>query len=846
MTLLYLTLLYLLGIILSKLAWDAGWIGCTFPSWLWLLPLGGLPLTPLLNRLPCCTPPTAASLRWPVSAGFIPPRQYPSPGLIIACLLCLLLGFVRAAGQPLTPCWKPSDLAFYNLPTARAFDRTAPEAVITGYISSYPLVKDTDQRIHVVATHITVAGKEQPVTGELRLSTGLRRRYAYGQPVRLQGRLVTPPDFPDFSYRAYLARKGIHSLLYGARIDLLPAPLTGNPLLRGLYAVRARGEGLLNRLLPEPYAALANGMLLGIEAGIPDELYEQFNLTGSSHTIVISGSNVAIIAGVLLALGQRLGRRQATWLTLAGLGCYALLVGGDPAVLRATLMGGLYVVAIALRRRSTAIVSLAFACWAMTLLNAQTVWDVGFQLSSAATAGLILLTPGITAAFTRIWPRIQGGQPAAAGGIVESTRGILTGLMQDGLLVTIAANVTTLPLVLYYFGRLSLVSLATNLAIAPVQPLIMLWGSAGLLIGVSGLPWVAWLCLLVPWLSLFWTVTVVRWTAALPGASLTIEGYNLWALSLTYLLIAVSYWHTVLRQWVQQGMTQLRRHWQAYVLGPSAAGILSVGCLLLWLGALSQPDGRLHIYFLDIGQGDGILIQTPSGRQVLIDGGASPQQLFSELGAVMPFWDRSLDVVLMTHPDLDHMGAQVFVPDRYTISLAIETAASQANPDAAQWRQQMATNGVPVQRQHSGGWLDLGDGVALWVLWPTAAGYMGENADNENSLVTKLVYGDFTLLLTGDAGVPSERVLIAAGAPVAATVLKVGHHGSKGSTSTAFVEAVNPAIAVIQVGADNDYGHPHPDILARLAGQDILRNDLQGRIHLSSDGHQMWVETKRP
>lgn len=849
MTLLYLALTYLLGIILGKLMWDAGWIGCAFPQWVWLLPLAWLPLTPRLNRLPWFTPLSAATLRWPRSAGFEPPRRRSSPGVVAACGLCIFIGLLRVAGQPLTPCWTPTDLAFYNLPADRAFDRDAPEVTLTGYISSYPLVADTKQHIQIIATSHTLMGIERPVAGELRLNTGIRQLYAYGQPVRVQGRLVTPPDFTDFSYREYLARQGIHSLLYNAQIELLNAPPVGNPLLRALYAFRGRGEALLNHLLPEPYAALANGMLLGIEAGIPDELYEQFNLTGSSHTIVISGSNVAIIAGLLLALGQRLGRRQAVWFTLAGLGCYALLVGGDAAVLRATFMGGLYVVATALQRRSTALVSLAAACWIMTLLTPQTLWDVGFQLSSAATAGLILFTPGITAYFSRVWPRFHGGPLTAVGGMMDSAKGVLTGLIQDGLLVTFAANVTTLPLVLYYFGRLSLVSLLTNLAITPVQPLIMLWGSVGILIGVSGLPWVAWLFLLTPWLSLLWTVTVVRWTAALPGASWEIVGYNLWALSLTYLLIVGIYWRATLsqwlKQWLKQELPQFLTDWQARLVGPSAAGVLSVGCVLLWLGALSQPDGRLHVYFLDIGQGDGIFIQTPSGRQVLIDGGASPQQLFSELGAVMPFWDRSVDLVALTNPDKDHMDAQAQTPTRLQITTALETKASQANSDAKQWRANLIASGAEIQQQQRGGWIDLGDGVALWVLWPPPELLTGSNeqfVDNENSLVMKLVYGDFSLLLTGDAGLPAEMGMLAAGAPVQATVLKVGHHGSKGSSSKTFVDAVAPEVAVIQVSADNDYGHPHQDTLDRLAGQRVLRNDQHGRIHIYSDGHQMWVE----
>lgn len=853
MTLLYLPLAYMLGILLGQALWNAGWISCGFPNWLWLAPLAWLPLTPLLNRLPFFTPPTLATMRWPASAGFEPPNSGPSPALLAALLLSVAVGGLRYASHPLAPCWTPTDLAFYNLPPNRAFDRAAPAVTITGYISSYPVVADAQQRLHIMAKTVTTDSGVHTVQGELRLSTGIRQRHSYGQPVRVQGRLVTPPDFEDFSYREYLARKGIHSLLYSAKIERLQGVNAGNAFTRSLYALRARGEQLLNSLLPEPYAALTNGMLLGIDAGIPDALYEQFNLTGTSHTIVISGSNVAVISSLFMTIGLRLlGRRRAVWFTLLTIGCYALLVGGDAAVVRAAFMGGLYVVATALERRSTALVSLAVACWVMTIFNPLTLWDVGFQLSSAATAGLILFSPAMTAQFSRVWTRSQPRMPSS--GIAEirsKAMETLQGLIQDGLLTTVAANVTTLPLVVYYFGRISLVSLLTNFAIAPVQPIITLWGSVGILIGVLGLTWVAWLLLLMPWLSLVWTVTVVKWTAALPGASLDIASYNHWGLLGAYLAIGGFYWRASIRAWFQARWQRLGSQWKTQILGPGAVGLLSVSCILLWAGALSQPDGRLHLYFLDIGQGDGILIQTPSGRQVLIDGGPSPQQLFSQLGEVMPFWDRSLDMVVLTNPDKDHMDAQAQTPTRLHITTALETKASQANHDADLWRAKMAAGNVAVQVQHAGGWIDLGDGVALWTLWPPPEPFGMNEAqneqfiDNENSLIMKLVYGDFSVLLTGDAGLPAEAELLAASAPLAATVLKVGHHGSKGSTGSTFVKAINPAVAVIQLSADNDYGHPHPEALARLAGRLILRNDLHGRIHIYSDGRQMWLEAEK-
>ncbi len=459
MFLLYRSLAYLVGIAIGRLLWDAAGAGCPWPGWLWLAPAALLPLTPLLNRLrPRAGPPTP--LRWPISAGFEPLASGIAPGVWVALVLCALTGALRYTGQPYISCWTPTDLAYYNLASDRAFDRRAPQATLLGYVSSYPLLADTQQELVVTATQIVIDGVPQPVTGSARLKTGMRQRLAYGQPLQVTGRLVDPPVMEDFNYQEYLARKGIHSLLYNVRLKLEDGPLQGSPLLRALYTVRGRGEAFLNQALPEPYAGLANGMLLGIEAGIPDDLYDQFNATGTSHVIVISGSNVALVSGVIVALAARLlGRRRAAWPALAGIACYALLVGGDAAVLRASVMGGLAVVAIALNRRSTALVSLAVACACMTLINPLALWDVGLQLSSSATAGLMLLVPSLTRAFDRLLPaHVQN--PVLRG---------LHAFLADALLVTLAANITTLPLVVYYFGRLSIVSLLHKSAYRPVS-----------------------------------------------------------------------------------------------------------------------------------------------------------------------------------------------------------------------------------------------------------------------------------------------------------------------------------------------------------------------------------------
>ena len=864
MKLLYLAIAYLMGIAAGQLLWQQGWFGCGIDNLYWITALALIPLCLWMDARD--VPRAAEPMVWPASAGFVPPRETPSTWLIGGVLLAVICGVLRLGSHPPQPCLGPTDLAYYN---GNEGDSSSRLVTVDGYVASYPVLKEGRRRLDIEVEYLELDGERKRVDGRLRLQTNSVYRFRYGEGVRVRGELTEPPIFEGFDYRAYLARKEIHSLMRRARVEPQPGMLRGGFLLQFVYGLRERSERLLNRLLPEPYAALANGMLLGIEAGIPDELYEKFNLTGTSHVIVISGSNVALVTGVLMALGIKLfGKRGALWPTLGGLALYTLLVGGDAAVMRAALMGGLFVVATVLGRQSTALVSLAAACWAMTLWNPLTLWDVGFQLSSAATGGLILIGPALTDSVTSLWHKLEKGLLRKGSAPDSSQADFLIprsfgDLLRDSLLMTVAASVTTYPLIVHYFGRLSLISLFTNVLIAPVQPWIMIFGGIGLIVGLSGLELIAQYLLFVPYASLWWTTLIVNWNATFQGGSVEVDAYGGGPMALTYAAILGLYWRKPIAAFLSSlGHRAVRfsiaEHREAaagrqlanlaVAIPPWMFGILATVAGLVWWLALTQPDGQLHIHFLDVGQGDGIFIQTPSGRQVLIDGGDDSQQLFAELGAVMPFWDRQIDQAIVTHPDWDHMGGQIDLPGRFTLGQAIISENVRLHEDTQIWLAAFDAKNVPVVGLQQGGWLDLGDGVALWTLWPPQEEELrglDENDKNERSLVLKLVYGEFSALLTGDTGRPSEERLLRGGQPVAAHVLKVGHHGSEHSSSPAFVEAVGPSVAVIQVGAENRYGHPDPAVLEILGGRLVLRNDKEGRVHIRSDGRLMWIGTEK-
>jgi competence protein ComEC len=482
-----------------------------------------------------------------------------------------------------------------------------------------------------------------------------------------------------------------------------------------------------------------------------------------------------------------------------------------------------------------AINSLFFSALVLTIINPLFLWDVGFQLSFLATLGLIVLVRPLEQTIFRTLQRLLKTEQV----------GLTMALLSELLIVTIAAQLITGPLIVYQFGRFSLVSLLTNLLILPIQPPIMIVGGLAMLAGMIWLPLGQLLGWLV-WLPLAWTVWIVELTARLPLASLDLGRFPFWLLVLIYAALAAWVW------WFNQPgqAEEARPHWALPALGSLQTrlwlGGASVTGLLIWLAVFSLPDGRLHVAFLDVGQGDAILITLPDGRQMLIDGGPSATDLNWRLGQEMPFWDRTLELVVNTHPDADHLAGLPSLLDRYWMEQIIVTDIEGTSELYEEWEKGLAEAQLTPVTGQAGTRLDLGQGVIATLLSPGPV-IDGIEEANNRSIVMHLQYGQVTFLLTGDIEKVTEERLVRAKLPLSATVLKSPHHGSKTSSTEPFLRAVSPRLVVIPVGQDNNFGHPAPEVLERYTehGLTILRTDEQGTVELTTDGQRLWVETAR-
>jgi competence protein ComEC len=789
MTTLYLGIAWLAGIYLASVVDVPGWV-----PWL------AIPL------------PLAVSLlwwrEWRVRLGGF-------------CALVLLLGALRY--DLALPHFDESTLAYHN---------GRGDATVVGLVADEPDVRETYVNLKVAARHLELEGQRREVKGLALVRAPRYPPYSYGDELQVEGELKTPPEFEDFSYKEYLARQGIHSLMNFPQITSLSQG-HGDPFHRAVYTLKGRLQATIAHLFPEPSASLLTGILLGIETGIPDSLMEDFNQTSTTHIIAISGFNIAVVAGAIGLMTKRfLGVYRSALVSIVAIVLYTILVGADAAVVRAAIMGGISLLAIIAGRQAYALASLALAAFAMTLWNPLLLWDIGFQLSFAATLGLILLVPPFEERFESLLSRRLSKEQAKT----------TVRLLSEPLIVTLAAQLAVWPLTVYYFHRFSLISPLSNFLILPAQPPVMIVGGiatvAGSLHPYLGQP-IAW----VAWLFLAYTIRVVELTARIPFASFELGGFGAGAMWLYYaalggvMLLATG------------DRTVLGKVWERFSRGLStklAIAALALLVLLAWIAALQMPDGRLHVVFFDVGQGDAIFIQCPNGQQILVDGGPSSSALLSRLGRQMPFWDRSLDLVVLTHPQDDHLAGLVEMLARYEVAQVMDSGQECDSPTCEAWERLLEEKGVPSQRGEAGMRIDVGGSVRLDILHPPAELLANTTSDtNNNSVVIRLSYGGFSLLLPGDIEQEAEEGLLASGQPLTSQVLKVPHHGADTSLTLPLLQAVDPEVAIISVGADNRFGHPDEVTVEKLQDIPSYRTDQQGNLEVVSDGERYWVTTER-
>jgi len=803
--LLWLSLAFLLGILLGEfLDWSS-------VSWLILAIIFlGISVSHSLKKIL-----SLRGVRIPFKTPTLLSRIPQPPVYWALLLLSICFGAIRLILS--RPDINPQFIAWYN-------DRDVVFNV-EGVLVKPPDERDWYSNLIVETQRIQPIG-DYPATeveGTLLARADVGDDWHYGDQVRLAGVLETPTEEEEFSYRQYLERKGIYSIMPHPEIQLMRSE-QGKWWLAWIFRVKEQALETVYQLYPDPEASLLAGILLGVESGIPEGVQRAFRDTGTSHIIAISGFNITIIAGILATVfGRMLGRgrkgaRRGALIAMIGIVIYTILVGGDAAVVRAAIMGGLTLLAVQLGRQQDGLNSLALVAAVMALFNPYILWDVGFQLSFAATLGLVLLAEPFTNTFVNL----------AGRRIPSETAQRLSGPIGEYLLFTIAASLLTLPIILYHFQRLSLTSLIANPLILPVQPPVMILGGLAVILAMIFQPLGKFIAYLA-WPFVVYTIRIVELLAHIPRGTITIGKIS---------LLAVIIFYGILLTWIFAGTRIHEKLSSRHMELPSKLWgfltlLLVVLTVVVWRAALSVPDGNLQMTVLNVGTGDAILIRTPTGRYLLIDGGPSATRLSDGLGRRLPLTNRELDYLVIGATGEEQLGALLTTIERFPPTNVLWAGPAASSRSSRLLRARLIEMNIPITTSKASQRLDLGEGAVLRVL-----------AVSERGAVYLLEWKNFSALLPIGLDFETMDALQSHPQLTHVTALLLAENGYAPVNTPEWVSKWNPFIVLLSVGAGDQRGLPDLKTLEAVQGYNLMRTDMDGWIQISTDGDQMWVEVE--
>jgi competence protein ComEC len=785
--LMWFSLAFLIGIVLGKLL--------PFSEWVWiLLTLASIALLIISQVLAPTLPPAF---------------NFPLRPFTFVLFTALFLGGLRY--QISVPHFNAFHIAFYN---DRDYD-----LLVTGVLTEPPDYRDNYTNLRVKVTRVDTGDRELPANGLILVRVSNNQVFHYGEILRLRGKLKTPPENEDFSYRDYLARQHIHSYMPTAEVTILPGN-GGNPFSRAMYTLKDKSLENIYHIFPDPESSLMAGILLGVDTGLTDRLQQAFKNTGTAHIIAISGFNISIIAGLFVTFFSKfLGPRRGSIVAIVGIIFYTLLVGADAAVVRAAIMGSLALFARQVGRRQFALNTLLAVAFLMCLWNPLYIWDVGFQLSFFATLGLILYAEPFSNFANKIITRY----------FPQSTAEKVAELFSEFVLLTFAAQLTTIPIMAYQFQRISLVSFLANPFILPPQPAVMILGGLAVLLSLIWLPLgqiAAW----VAWPFVVYTIRMVELFDRVPHGTLILGSLSIWFVILFYaVLFAMTFGAPILKE----RNAALKARVSAIGIGAGLL-VLVVGLLLVWRAAAAIPDKRLHITFLDVGSADGVLLKTPTGKYVLINGGDSVTNLSDELGRRLPAFNRKLDWLVIAGTEENQIAALPRVIERYPPDQVLWSGNREASFSSRVLNEYLSLQDIQVTNAEPQQVLELGDGATLTVL---AAGPRGA--------VLLIEWDNFRAVLP--IGMSFEALdELHDGADIGpVSLLSLADSGYAPSNPPEWIANLNPELILLSVSAADENGMPDREVMESIKDYDVLRTDQNGWVEVTTDGTHMWVNVER-
>lgn len=743
---------------------------------------------------------------------------------------------------------------------------TKEKVTVEGIVSENPQKSSERTELIVSVRRLVKDNHGIPVEGCILLSVASDRDIKYGDFIRFTTTLRTPHRFHNpggFDYEKYLKYRGliVRGFVRDSSGIVILRENQGNIFKTKVERFRKKIEKFIedNSLTPE--REIIQAMILGNQGGISKDIMEKFNRTGTTHIIAISGFNIGIIA-FLSFFTIRLLMKTSTYIllrfnivtisTIFGIipvVIYTFIAGMGISVVRASIMALTFMIAIILGKSRDLYNSLAFAALIILVISPYSLFDVSFQLSFMAVWAILFITPRFTA-------MVPQGSPDKLSTHTMWVKKIFINIYIF-IIVSFAATLGTLPLIIFYFNRVSTIVLLSNVIVVPIMGIIAIPVCMSIIIALPLSNALALVFLNIASYLVRISITIVDFFASLPGSSFFVSTPTLLEIGVYYLFLIVAVKLLDFRQYKKASHTErknaISQRW--YRL---SFAVLAVFFIVdtIYLYARDIRNDKVKVTFIDVGQGSSTLIELPGNKKILIDGGGTYENVF-DIGkyVIAPFlWHeriKEIDIVILSHPHPDHLNGLITILSYFNVKEVWTNGEKGTFETYEDFMKIVRENNITHRLMSEKSGVTIINGTSLSVFNPVNPVDLKNNLPrkydrtNNDSLVIRLTFRKVSFLFPGDISEPSETRLTKSGHDIKSQVMLVPHHGGFTSSTMPFLDKVRPELAIISCGPDNKFNDPHPDVLERFSkfGTRILRTDMNGAINITTDGTTITYST---
>lgn len=730
--------------------------------------------------------------------------------------------------------------------------------VMEGAVTESPIAYPEKNILIVRCERIIRNNSYIPVSGNIRLAIPPELNFQYGDFIRFHSTIREIHNFNNpggFDYKRYLSLQGIYASCFIANpseIVLLRHASPGGLQLK-LESFRNYLKQIIHKNAPSPQGEIIEAMTIGNQNEIPAGLRDNFSKTGTSHILSVSGLHIGMVsvfafflAYLILKSSEYLMLRFniIKWAAAAAflmVLIYAFIAGMGVTVMRSALMALIFLIALISGKPKDLYNTLALAGLIILGISPEALFDISFQLSFMAVLAIIYIVPRTGYIPTEKVSNL----PLWIQGIIK--------YVYLSLIVCVAATIGTLPFIMYYFNRVSVITIFANLIVVPLLGTITLGIAMFFILFSFFSPAIAGYFIRLASFFTQISIEIINKMAAIEWSSVRAFKPDIIEIALYYILIYLifQFFETGQKIITKKELSPKRLLYFKYFLMIIVILFIADITYFSWRDNLSSD---LKITVIDVGQGSSILVRFPGGKNMLIDGGGFSESSFDTGKSVIApllYHERisHADTVVLSHPHPDHLLGLPYIMDNFNVRQLWKSSLPVKGEDYPQWEKSVRTNNVENVFLSNKVPEKEVNGVRIKVLWPPEysvdnRGNASYDPANDSSLVFKITYGRTSFLLPADISSGIERQLVESGADLKSDVLIVPHHGSNQSSRSDFIKAVSCRYAVVSAGKSNLFKHPHPSVIQRYkdAGAQIFRTDLNGAVSFTTDGNNLHIQ----